>query len=534
MKIIRKMKDTSFLCSLTLAAATLVPALAAADTVNLSSQDGSVNITGEFVSFEENIYLIRTALGELRLSAERVRCTGDACPTFEEVEPSVTFAGSDTVGLGVMPLLLEGFAGQLDAESTAVATNKANEIIASFIGDNGFGDEMGAYLVSSTTSGNAFSALLNKQAEIGMASRRINTNEANALRAAGGGDMVNPSQEHIVAIDSIVVITHPDNPIKSIGMDDLANIYSGKTTNWAQLGGPDLPIRVLDRNADSGTRAVFSDRVFGKQTGTFTGATVVDDNTEMATAVGKDAGAIGYTGYAFQRGNNALSLVNECGIAMQPDAFSARTEEYALQRRLYLYNRADTTSQATQQFLNYATSPDADDLITKAGFIDLGVARRSQADDSLRAEQMRNTPVKSGEAGLIQDMLGEMPEFDRLSTTFRFRTGSSQLDERAVTDMERLTAFLETQPKGTKIKIVGFTDSVGKFENNRRLAQGRANQVQSSLASFAGDRIAEISVTTAAYGELAPSACNISDTGRAINRRVEVWIEADQKSKVGT
>lgn len=121
-------------------------------------------------------------------------------------------------------------------------------------------------------------------------------------------------------------------------------------------------------------------------------------------------------------------------------------------------------------------------------------------------------------------MLAEMDTHDRLSTTFRFRTGSSRIDERGRLDMQRLINHLEKAPSGTAITFVGFTDDVGAFEGNRALAVERANAVMEELREVAGDRLADIDMATAGYGEVAPSACNISDRGRGINRRVEVWI----------
>ena len=516
----------SALYGCTLAASMLVPAIGAADTINLRSQDDTLNITGEFIDFRDNIYVVRTALGELRLSAERVRCEGSACPVFDTVAANVTFAGSDTVGTGVMPLMLEGFANYLGAQPTLAATNNGNEVVASFVGDDGFGDELGSYLVSSSTSSNAFASLLKGSAEIGMSSRRIRPDEARALRDAGAGSMISPNQEHIVAIDSIVVITHPDNPIQKVSIDDLAKIYTGKITNWSQLGGPNLKIKVIDRPQGGGTQAAFAERVLGENARVVPSAVLANDNTEMASLVNDDEGAIGYTGYSFKRGAKALTLVNECGISMVPDAFSARTEEYSLQRRLYLYNRGDVQSESTKNFLEYAKSPASDALIIKAGFIDLGVDRRSQSLEGERARRLLASAGDKYEGKVKQEMLGVMADYDRLSTTFRFRTGSSRLDERAAIDMQRLTDYLKEQPKGVKVMLVGFTDSVGAFDSNRVLAENRANQVKENLLEFAGGQLDGIELATSAFGEIAPSACNVSDTGRAINRRVEVWIQA--------
>ena len=503
----------------------MLPTNVLADEVTLKSADGTVNIVGDFVDFADDHYVIRTGLGDLRIAASRVRCEGDACPVFETASADVTIAGSDTVGLGLMPLMMSGFASSLDAEASVIATEKEGEILANFVGDGGFGDELGSYLVTSTSSGDAFKTLLAGTAEIGMASRRIKPQEARELKADGAGNMVSPKQEHVVAVDSLVVITHPSNPIKEVTMEQLQGIYSGAITNWSELGGEDLAITLVARQDGSGTRSVFEGRLFsGGEPVLASNAVIAEDSNTMASTVNGDPGAIGYVGYAFQRGAKALGLINECGIASRPDAFSAKTEEYAFQRRLYLYSRADNLSEEASAFLDYSTSAAADGVITKAGFIDLGVTTREQALDGQRARSLLDPNADAFESGVMREMLADMVDYDRLSTTFRFRTGSSNLDERGALDMARLTEYLETMPEGTKVLLVGYTDNVGAFESNRNLSIGRAAQVKQTLAAYAGDRLNGIEMDHTGFGEIAPSACNTSENGRAINRRVEVWI----------
>jgi len=119
----------------------------------------------------------------------------------------------------------------------------------------------------------------------------------------------------------------------------------------------------------------------------------------------------------------------------------------------------------------------------------------------------------------------KLASYDRLSTTFRFSTGSSRLDERGVLDMTRLADFLADKPEGTSVKFVGFTDGIGAFDSNQTLSEGRAAEVMEQLREFAGDRVAGLDLSSTGFGEIAPSACNVNENGRAINRRVEVWIE---------
>ncbi|WP_341368026.1 phosphate ABC transporter substrate-binding/OmpA family protein [Yoonia sp. BS5-3] len=500
---------------------------ATAQEVTLRSSDGTVNMSGNFIDFVDNSYVIATALGELRVSASRVNCEGAACPDLGGGDADVKIGGSDTVGLGLMPLLLEGYAGSIGAAADILNTGNGDDVLAELIGDEGFGEELGSILVSSTTSGDGFAQLLDQQVEVGMSSRRIRPQEARDLRDSGAGNMVSPSQEHIVAVDSLVLVTNPANPIESLTAEQVRQIYSGQITNWSAVGGPNLPITVVSRAEGSGTRAVFEDRIFGESVAALpAGAVIVSTNSDASQVVNTTEGAISYVGYAFQRGANALTFVNECGIETTPDAFSARTEEYALQRRLYLYSREDTLSDDGRSFLDYATSDAADSIIGKAGFIGFAVDRREQSLESDRARSLLDPNADAYEAGFMRQMLSQMVDYDRLSTTFRFRTGSAQLDERGRIDKDRLIEYLETQPSGTEILVVGFTDTVGQFDGNLALSQQRAGQVANELRETSGGRLSNIDISSVGYGEIAPSGCNSSEEGRRINRRVEIWIKA--------
>ena len=75
---------------------------------------------------------------------------------------------------------------------------------------------------------------------------------------------------------------------------------------------------------------------------------------------------------------------------------------------------------------------------------------------------------------------------------------------------------------------MGFTDSVGNFGSNLRLSFDRAGAVMEEIQSAAGGRLNNIDFEVVGFGEIAPSACNESYAGKAINRRVEVWLANEQ------
>jgi phosphate transport system substrate-binding protein len=135
----------------------------------------------------------------------------------------------------------------------------------------------------------------------------------------------------------------------------------------------------------SGTKSVFEGRMLGDTAVEPGGNSMIaETNGKASEIMTENEGALASVSYAFQREANPLTLINECGIAMVPDAFSAPTEEYALQRRLYMYSREDMLSENLPAFLDFATSPDADSLIGKAGFIGFAVVRRVQLLDGAR------------------------------------------------------------------------------------------------------------------------------------------------------
>lgn len=525
-----RFKGSSAVRALAVTGALMMPGASIADEVTLKSVDGSVDLVGELLRFENNVYTVKTIIGELNVSAEQVRCVGADCPVFDKVQTDLVLAGSDTVGLGLMPLLLEGWAASQDAEASMINTPGSSDVIAEIVGDQGFGERINAVKVSSTSSGDAFRRLLSGQADIGMASRTISQQEARALRAAGKGNMRDSSQEHIIAVDSLVVIVHPDNRIGELTIDQLAGIYSGQIRNWAELGGKNAPINVHDFRDGSGTRSSFMNAIFGGDNDKVAKAQVQPSNAEMSDTINSDPNAIGYVGHAFKRGAKALPLVNECGITMTPDSFSVRTEEYSLQRRLYLYNSADGLSADADAFVDYVQSSEADEMIEKSGFISLGVDTRIQSNDGLRAQTLSQPARDPIERTAKRDMLETMQDYDRLSSTFRFRTGSSQLDERAPIDMERLTEHLKASPQGTRVLFVGFTDSVGTYRNNQNLSERRAAAVMETLESMSGGALNNVQMASTGFGEIVPSACNANAQGREINRRVEVWVSTPGQS----
>ncbi len=426
------------------------------------------------------------------------------------------------------------------------------------------------------------------------------------LSKVGAGMMIDVQQEHIIAVDSLIMIVHPSNPMNSIAIRDIARIYKGEVTNWRQLGGPDLAITAYNRPEDSGSRAVFDTRVLNNATPR-TDMKLLDSSKDMSMAVMNDPTAIGFVSYAFVSKSKPLNLISECGIVSKPITFLAKTEEYPLAHRLYIYNRKDNFPALAGKVLDYTQSEDAYGVIEKSGSISLGIERvghnvlhgrmdittgnttehghdgkaamdmgdkpamdmgtmtmdmddkpamgmamddtpamdmghaddesmESNSDmamDSGMSMQMEGMEVpRTGnpiEDDLMDEVMGEMFQWDNLSTVFRFATGSETLERKSLLDLILLVEYLANEPDGAIIAFAGFTDDDGAFSANLKLSTRRAEKVRQEIQALGGDRLSHITFQTRAYGPLTPAVCNTTIEEKRINRRVEVWIQNPHK-----
>ena len=115
----------------------------------------------------------------------------------------------------------------------------------------------------------------------------------------------------------------------------------------------------------------------------------------------------------------------------------------------------------------------------------------------------------------------------RLSPTFRFAEGATGLDALSRSQVTSLAQDIADGGfDGGRLWLVGFSDARGDAAENRRLARERAEAVAAALAdALGGDWPEGVQVTPLAFGEVLPVACDAHPLGRALNRRVELWVD---------
>ncbi len=183
--------------------------------------------------------------------------------------------------------------------------------------------------------------------------------------AQAKGKGINPV-EHTVAVDCIVPIVHPSNPVSDLSTEQLKDIYTGKITNWKEVGGPDKPIAVVGRDTSSGTFEVWEEKILKKEPVT-PRALIVASSGAVIQTVAKNPLALGYDslGYVDTKSVKALKIA---GVEGTPQ--TARGGRFATSRKLYMYTNGTPQGDA-KKYLDFLMSPEGQKYVAKEGFVTL-------------------------------------------------------------------------------------------------------------------------------------------------------------------
>jgi len=494
--------------------------------IQLRSNDDKVSVSGQLLSFENNIYLLQTeTLGVMQVQADRVTCSGAGCPV---VQPNVASAfgihGSRTVGTTLIPNLLRGYARSVGATYAIANTDDPAERIVRLT--NADGTLRAEIRLQTRGSGSAFPALAVGVAAIGIADRRMNDDDIATIARTGFPDLRDTPDETVLGLDGIVMITHSDNPVRNLTSLEISKIWAGEIKNWLELGGGDVPITVNSFGTNSGDRAVMMDalvRPNGRDE--VTGVVRWDEYQDMIDAVMADLGGIGFVGRWLARANdvNLLAIREVCGLLSPPTDFQIKIEGYALSRRLYAYTVPGDIHPEANAFLAWTSTSDAQAYVKQSNFVDRELERMRLEDMGMML--VHTAAVEPDFNGAqYSDMMRQLRGADRLSLSFRFRDGSTRLDVESRRNIEEFAARMEAgEFEGMEVLLVGFADSVGNRTTNTALAQYRANAVRNELRGLLSATNAQ-QLRPMSYGELLPLSCNDTEAGRERNRRVEVWL----------
>lgn len=362
-------------------------------------------------------------------------------------------------------------------------------------------------------SSTGFKDLASGTCDVAMASRKIKEKEVVTL--AKFGDMTDPAAEHILGLDGIAVIVNKGNPVKTLTIEQIAAIFSGKIKDWKDLtdGRHEGPIHIYARDEKSGTFDTFKGIVLKKLV-IDESAKRYESNADLSDDVARDRLGIGFTGLPYIRQSKAISVSDLGTIPIYPNFFTVATEDYLLARRLYLYIPPNSENQTATDFIDYSLTAPGQLVVNDTGFVDLGI-RSFAASIDTDGLIIQNRVV-------FEHYTKETKDKKRLSLNFRFRANSTVLDNRALRDLDRMVEFLKNQPIDG-VTLIGFADSKGEYHYNTNLALERSKVVRRELKS----RGIPITSVISASEEM-PVSSNMTTRGREKNRRVEVWVRLNK------
>ncbi|MCC8183534.1 PstS family phosphate ABC transporter substrate-binding protein [Cloacibacillus porcorum] len=219
------------------------------------------------------------------------------------------------------------------------------------------------FSVSGTGTGNGFKSLADGSAQIANASRFIKDSEIKSCMDKN----VYPVP-FAVALDCIVPIVHKDNPVKGLSHAQLKDIYSGKVTNWKEVGGADAPIVVVGRDTSSGTYGTWQEMIMdkGEKTRVTPKAQVASSSGAMLSSVSKNKNAIGYEGMGYV--NKTVKGLQVDGVSAT--AATARSGKYPLSRYLYMFTNGWPKGEVLD-FIMYMQSDAGQKIVNGTGFVSL-------------------------------------------------------------------------------------------------------------------------------------------------------------------
>jgi len=219
-------------------------------------------------------------------------------------------------------------------------------------------------------SGTGIASLINQTTDIAECSRDMKKKEIEIAKSKG----VDP-YEIIVGNDGIVVTVAPDNPVSKLTRQQLSDIFTGKTTNWKEVGGSDKEIVALSRDRNSGTHVFFLEHVVklgkkGNNNEFAKGVLMMPSNQAIVEEVSGNSAAIGYIGLGYLTDRlKAIAVANSnAGPYVVPSVKTVGNKTYSVSRPLYIYTNG-VPSGEVKTFIDFVLSDEGQKVVLEMDFV---------------------------------------------------------------------------------------------------------------------------------------------------------------------
>lgn len=278
-------------------------------------------------------------------------------PNMKQLSRSLAFAAA--LCLAAQPAL----AGDITAKGSDTLVILAQKWAEQYMAKN----PATKIQVTGGGSGTGFAALQNRTTDLANASRPIKSKEKfECIKAFG-----KPPTEYKVCLDGLSVYVSAGNPVTELSLEQLEAIFTGRLTNWKQVGGPDAPITVYSRENSSGTYEFFKEHVLqGKDF--LASAQTMPGTAAVLQAVGKDKHGIGYGGAAYGEGARTLKIKKDAASkAVEATEENVLSGTYPIWRYLYIYVNPALDKGEVAAYLTWIQSDDGQKVVKDVGYYPL-------------------------------------------------------------------------------------------------------------------------------------------------------------------
>ena len=477
---------------------------ALAEPVVLETRDGVMKIKGDLIDYSDGVFTIRSSMGVVRIPESQVTCTGAGCPDGGVVQD---IAPDQPVALRVHPKIGADFvAALLEAYSA----------------------ERGGSIVRSEGSGGGL--LFAVTAPAGNFTLRVGLDNGPAplsigFRAAGG--QAPAFGERVLGIDPMVALASADLQLRSLSLRDLGRAYAGTADRTTAFGSNAGKMQALLPSGDPEAASVLREVVLEPQ-GLRAAASVIE-TADPAEAIRQQGLAVALVSNKDRAGLRAAPLVGPCGLTAAADPFSVKAGEYPLQRYLVVRSSVRDLPAGLADFLDFAESGGANEVIEAAGFVSQKISRANQTrqldwlGSAMKLAELAGTGTDA--AGLFADLSAMVEKGQRLSPTLRGGFGPGPVDGAVRGAFARLAEAASSGAlDGHQIVFAGFDAGAGTrgLTASRTLAE---QALDAFLRAAPEMRSAQnISFAATGFGGIAPVFCGPATLESTMNRRVEIWL----------
>ncbi|MEI7801679.1 MAG: PstS family phosphate ABC transporter substrate-binding protein [Bacteroidota bacterium] len=227
-------------------------------------------------------------------------------------------------------------------------------------------DTTASLTVTGGGSGVGFTALIDGTTDIAMASREIKLDEKTKLETKSV-----TVKEVLIAKDALAVIVNPANKIAQLTKEQLKDIFTGKITNWKQVGGDNEKIVVYARETSSGTYEFFKEHVMDK-INYDKSVLNLPATGAIVQSVSQTKGAIGYIGLAYLNSDvkDVAVSYDEGKTYINASTENAINGTYPITRPLFFYYD-ESIDKKVKSFVDYVLSAEGQTLVKEVGYVPL-------------------------------------------------------------------------------------------------------------------------------------------------------------------